>query len=205
MLKPGLYEQIIKNVVANAPDTYNIPVIQLERKISEINDDIAFSVKVKLQNDFGVVVTGFDIGEIEIDKSISNLLAAVEKGLFSNATNLRLKQLEEQQAIINEQLILEKSKNKSALTKEDILGYIRLALKKEARKMINLLVDKVVLYDKKIEIYYKYQKTKSPDDKSQGFIFYQNIAFYQKTRVVKNDFIKKTNLEDKEIEVFHQF
>ena len=69
MLKPGLYEQIIKNVVANAPDTYNIPVIQLERKISEINDDIAFSVKVKLQNDFGVVVTGFDIGEIEIDKS----------------------------------------------------------------------------------------------------------------------------------------
>ena len=141
----------------------------------------------------------------EIDKSISNLLAAVEKGLFSNATNLRLKQLEEQQAIINEQLILEKSKNKSALTKEDILGYIRLALKKEARKMINLLVDKVVLYDKKIEIYYKYQKTKSPDDKSQGFIFYQNIAFYQKTRVVKNDFIKKTNFEDKEIEVFHQF
>ena len=59
----------------------------------------------------------------EIDKSISNLLAAVEKGLFSNATNLRLKQLEEQQAIINEQLILEKSKNKSALTKEDILDY----------------------------------------------------------------------------------
>ena len=77
--------------------------------------------------------------------------------------------------------------------------------KKEAKKMINLLVDKVVLYDKKIEIYYKYQKTKSPDDKSQGFIFYQNIAFYQKTRVVKNDFIKKTNFEDKEIEVFHQF
>jgi hypothetical protein len=70
---------------------------------------------------------------------------------------------------------------------------------------LNLLVDKVVLYDKKIEIYYKYQKTKSPDDKSQGFIFYQNIAFYQKTRVVRNDFIKKTNFEDKEIEVFHQF
>ena len=61
------------------------------------------------------------------------------------------------------------------------------------------------LYDRKIEIYYKYQKTKSPDDKSQGFIFYQNIAFYQKTRVVKNDFIKKTSFEDKEIEVFHQF
>ena len=85
------------------------------------------------------------------------------------------------------------------------LGYIRLALKKDARKMINLLVDKTFLYDKKIEIYYKYQKTKSPDDKSQGFLFYKNISFYQKTRVVKNDFIKKTNFEDRQIEVFHHF
>ena len=62
-----------------------------------------------------------------------------------------------------------------------------------------------IIYENKIEIFYKYQKTKSPDETSQGFIFYQNIAFYQKTRVVKNDFIKKTNFEDKEIEVFHQF
>ena len=190
-------EIIEKAVVDSIIEAFN------KTDLNQIAENIMLFNKEKIKTNNRINLLTAE--KTEIDKSISNLLAAVEKGLFSNATNLRLKQLEEQQAIINEQLILEKSKNKSALTKEDILGYIRLALKKEARKMINLLVDKVVLYDKKIEIYYKYQKTKSPDDKSQGFIFYQNIAFYQKTRVVKNDFIKKTNFEDKEIEVFHQF
>ena len=79
------------------------------------------------------------------------------------------------------------------------------ALNKDAKRLINLLVEKIILYENKIEIFYKHQKTKSPDDKSQGFLFYKNISFYQKTRVVKNDFIKKTNFEDKEIEVFHHF
>ena len=62
--------------------------------------------------------------------------------------------------------------------------------------MINLLIDKIYLYNSKVEIYYKYQRTKSPDDKHQGFLFYQNIEFYQKTRVVKNDYMKKPILKN---------
>lgn len=80
---------------------------------------------------------------------------------------------------------------------ENIMQFNKEKIKTNNR--INLLLSE------KTEIYYKYQTTKSPDDKSQGFLFYKNISFYQKTRVVKNDFIKKTNFKDRQIEVFHHF
>ena len=58
--------------------------------------------------------------------------------------------------------------------------------------MISLLIDKVVLFDDKIEIYYKSLTNKSPDNR-QDFLIYNNEIFYDKTRVVKNLYITQTN------------
>lgn len=38
--------------------------------------------------------------------------------------------------------------------------------------MINALVNKVILYNDKIEIYYNYTLRKDPDDRCQGLLFY---------------------------------
>ena len=59
----------VKDNVANAPASNNIPVIQLETKISQINDVVEFDVKERLKEQFGVLVSGVDIGAIDIDKS----------------------------------------------------------------------------------------------------------------------------------------
>jgi len=59
----------VKSAVANAPEQYGIPVIQLERRISEINDLVEDNLKTRLSKDFGVTVTGADISAIEIDKT----------------------------------------------------------------------------------------------------------------------------------------
>ena len=59
----------VKNIVANTPATCNIPVVQIENKISDINDRVEIDVKERLQNDFGVEVSGVDIGAVDIDKS----------------------------------------------------------------------------------------------------------------------------------------
>lgn len=59
----------VKDVVANAPATHNIPVIQIESKTAMINDVIELDIKERLREHFGVVVSGFDIGNIEIDKT----------------------------------------------------------------------------------------------------------------------------------------
>lgn len=58
----------VKELVTNIPSEKGIPVIQLERKIREINEGVNQLVKPRLQNDFGVSVTEVDISEIEIDK-----------------------------------------------------------------------------------------------------------------------------------------
>ena len=59
----------IKDAVANAPAANNIPVIQIESKTAQINDAIEYDLSERLQETFGVVVSGVDIGAIEIDKT----------------------------------------------------------------------------------------------------------------------------------------
>lgn len=59
----------VKDVVANAPATNDIPLVQIETKISQINDVVEFTMGERLKEAFGVTTTGIDIGTIEIDKS----------------------------------------------------------------------------------------------------------------------------------------
>lgn len=59
----------VKDTVANAPASHNIPVVQLESKTAQINDAIEYDIKERLKENFGVVVSGVDVGAIEIDKS----------------------------------------------------------------------------------------------------------------------------------------
>lgn len=59
----------VKDVVANAPAAHNIPVVQIESKTAQINDVVEYDLSERLKETFGVVVSGIDIGAIEIDKS----------------------------------------------------------------------------------------------------------------------------------------
>lgn len=59
----------VKDVVANAPAANNIPVIQIETKTAQITDAIEYDVTQRLSENFGVEVSGVDIGAIEIDKT----------------------------------------------------------------------------------------------------------------------------------------
>lgn len=59
----------VKDCVANAPASHNIPVIQIETKTSQINDAVEYDLSERLKENFGVTVSGIDIGAIEIDKS----------------------------------------------------------------------------------------------------------------------------------------
>ena len=75
----------VKDVVANAPATNNIPLVQIETKTAQINDVVEFDVSERLKETFGVDVTGVDIGAIEIDKSSEGYrqLMAVTKDITS--------------------------------------------------------------------------------------------------------------------------
>ena len=59
----------VKDVVANAPAANDIPVIQIETKTAQINDVVEYDICERLKETFGVLVSGVDIGAIEIDKT----------------------------------------------------------------------------------------------------------------------------------------
>lgn len=59
----------VKNAVANAPADHNIPVVQIERKTMQITELVEEDLKQRLSDNFGVSVSGIDIGTIEIDKA----------------------------------------------------------------------------------------------------------------------------------------
>ena len=96
-----------KDVVANAPTTHQIPLVQIETKSAEINDTVENSIKERLGKDFGVDVTGVDISAIELDKTSDGYLqlmavtrdvasATVQANTEDYVEKLRIKREEDQ-------------------------------------------------------------------------------------------------------------
>ena len=95
----------VKDVVANAPAANNIPVVQIESKIVQITDAVEIYLAERLKENFGVNVSGVDIGAIEIDKtseSYSELMSVTKElsGATAKAeTAAKIKDITEKQRI----------------------------------------------------------------------------------------------------------
>lgn len=59
----------VKSVVANAPGMYGVSVINIESRISEINSKVEEAISKRFVEDFGVVVSGVDIGAVDVDET----------------------------------------------------------------------------------------------------------------------------------------
>jgi membrane protease subunit (stomatin/prohibitin family) len=81
-------KKYVKGVVTNIPSENGIPVIQLERKLLQINEIVEAYLKPRLQNDFGVIVSSLDIGAIEADKESEGYqsLMSVTKDITAQTT-----------------------------------------------------------------------------------------------------------------------
>ena len=109
------------------------------------------------------------------EKAINNLLNAIEQGIFTSSTKERLERLDEQKIELANKIALEKSKTKLLISREEIIRYLQAAIKKKSQQLIDCLVNKVILYNDKIEIYYNYTDNKKPDgnEDRRTFIFYE--------------------------------
>ena len=95
----------VKDTVANAPATNNIPLVQIESKTAQINDAVEYDISERLSENFGVSVSGVDISAIELDKSSEGYrrLMAVTRDIASATTQAeaqaRIRAIEERQRI----------------------------------------------------------------------------------------------------------
>lgn len=100
----------------------------------------------------------------QINKSIGNIMKAIEQGIITYTTKERLEELENSRREIQEKLILERMKEQVILDKKVIEDYLKDGISKEPEMMVNLLVEKVYVYSDYIELilHYTNEPIKTP-------------------------------------------
>jgi hypothetical protein len=95
----------IKGIVSNAPADNNIPALQIERKLLEINDLVKPRVAQAFADDFGVNLLRLDIDVIEIDKAteeyrqLRSITADLEVAMRQKQNDIALRNLDDTQLI----------------------------------------------------------------------------------------------------------
>ena len=140
--------------------------------VSEVADKIIELHKKRMADQSLLIMLTKEKNDTQ--KAIDNLIACMEQGIITNSTKKRISELEHKLEDLEEKILRERSKEKIQTSKEDIIKFIRTTLKKEPKQILKLLIDKIILFDDKIEIYYNYVEPKriSPDDDHQDFLFY---------------------------------
>lgn len=133
----------------------------------------------------------------EKEKALSNILKAIEQGIFTSTTKQRLTELEEEVESIKYQIVCEKAKAEESLTKEDyhafLSDFMGKQVKNEAFKqdVIDLLIRQVVVFRDRICITFNY----SPDDKKGKRRDYEvNVAELEETQAEHRNGVESSNL-----------
>jgi hypothetical protein len=100
-----LVTKTIKGIVTNVPHVHNIPILQIERRITEITDDSSKALSTRLRTDFGINLKAIDLGALEIDKEsegYKNLLKVTvlqTEKIVEAQTDVSVKDLKDMQQI----------------------------------------------------------------------------------------------------------
>ena len=95
----------VKSYVSNAPTDYGLPVIQLERRISELSDIIKSKLRDDFAEDFGIYIKRVDINAIEIDKTsrgyaeLREITADQQRRTITAQTDINIRNLDDMQRI----------------------------------------------------------------------------------------------------------
>jgi len=98
----------VKNVVANIPRTMNIPLVQMETQLLDINQKVQGYLSPRLEDDFGVNLKALDISAIEIDKDspyyaeVRQLTAGNTARTMNAQTDVNIQNMIDMQAINTE-------------------------------------------------------------------------------------------------------
>lgn len=180
-----------KDALENTVIDTTIKVLSSNRVVSEIADMILERHRTEIQENsvINLLIKDRDKTQTAID----NIVAAIEQGIITSSTKKRLDELELVLEEIQTKIKIAQAKKTEEIKKDDIIYYIKNCLKKEPKQMIESLIDKIILYDDKIDIYYKFDK-KSPDGNDRDFVFYTEemdalIFLNQYCKSTENKFI----------------
>lgn len=129
--------------------------------IEKIADEI---IKLnELEDDSTNLIKAYEVEIKDIGSKIDNIMTAIENGVASKRMMERISELEQQEAKLQEQINTERLKiNTTVLSKDEIIYWLsmfkdgNIHSTEFCERLINLFVEKVVVYPNKVEIYYNY-------------------------------------------------
>lgn len=156
--KDILPKDALEKIVTNA----TMQVFGTPENISAITDEI-MKVHEKRMHDKSLL----SILENERDaikKSLANIMKAIEQGILNATTKKRMDELELQLAETEDKIAIERYKAQNQLKREEVIEYLTHTIRQEPKLMLRNLIQKIVLYDDKVEIYYNYLNSMPPSD-----------------------------------------
>ncbi len=141
-----IYKDFIENIVDRfILEQFTIPenIEFLTNKIYEINKKL-----------FGkhTTLTNLKSSLNKTNNAITNIVKAIEQGIFTNTTKARLEELETKKIELEKDILIEESKQQFELTKEDIKNHFTYTMKKCPNRAIELFIKFIKVFDNKIEI-----------------------------------------------------
>ncbi len=185
--KKNIRKEDLENLVINV----TVEMFQQENNLELIADEIMkiYESKKKEQSVLNLLTSELQ----ETQRSIENLLTAIQQGIITSSTKTRLEELEMKADELKLQISKEQSKLENRISRELIMQYLRTGIKKSAQVLIDWLIDKIVLYDDKIEIFYLYTEKTDPDD-CRGFVIRWLIFCFETRHYSKNELNKRVQL-----------
>ncbi len=111
-----------------------------------------------------VVLIALEKEQKQYKQSLENLIKAIEQGIFSQSTNNRLHDLENKIGELERRIIIERNKLDVKITKKEIEDFYNIALKQSPQLLVNQIINRILLYNDKIEIYLNTPLRNSPDN-----------------------------------------
>ena len=174
--KQTLRKEILENFVVNILlEELNRP----ETIEKMINNILKVQESMESGNSF---LTSLYKEKTETQNTLNNIMKAVEQGVVNNTTNKRMIELENKLEDIERQIIVEKSKTNFKLTKEDIVTYLNDALKLEPQLLINYIVNQIILFDDKMQIYFNSPTIKTTNETRTPF----STKIYKLPHIIQN-------------------
>ena len=118
---------------------------------------------IKMQRQENTAVSLLNKRLDEVNKSISNILSAIERGIFTPSTKQRLEELEDQKKEFEIEVAKENI-TRPTLDRDQIKFWFHRFRKMDAskpenrRRLVDSFVNSVILYDDRIEFYFNFKK-----------------------------------------------
>ena len=161
--KKGVEKDYIENYVVCAVKEF----LKHNRQLKELSQAVADIFNEYIGKD--VVLNSLNAQMKEIDRQLNNLANAVANGIFSKTTNQKLNELEQEKEDLEIKIARQKAKTITPLDADKVYNWflsfqnIDTTDKLACRRMIDMFVNKIVLYDDYFNIYFN-----TSDDESKN-------------------------------------